>query len=215
MDIESNTRGIEKQNSGCSNCKGVGVCIHANTHKDHWMTWPSNWEHTSDIRKPLFNLFHPTGVSSYNPDTNLFHWWQSRANRKQVPHRQNYRSNKELPWWTNFYSWKPGVFAWWVALSFTFGSMIFVALAAVLLNPKLASQPITSQFLGIFALFGAFIFVIGGTCQVLEILQAPLVITSPHFDNLSRSLSIEHSNSLELQMLRAVAPVATPGTGAG
>lgn len=159
-------------------------------------TWPTDWEH-SELRKPLFNIFYPTGVKSLNPNTNLYHWWQSRAHRKQVPHRQNFRRTGDRPWYSYLYSWKPCVFAWWVAFTFTFGSLIFVAVAAVLLNPKYANDKETALFLGGFALCGAFIFIIGGTCQVLEILQAPLVLTGPHLTRLSVTSSLRPSISTE------------------
>lgn len=201
MEVENCEGGCKtRTEKQCQNCSDLDTCVLADQYKNHWIKWPDHWEHTSDIRGPMLQIFHPTGVRSYNPETGLYHWWQSRANRKQVPHRQHFRFESDRMWWTYCYSWKPTVFAWWVALSFTFGSMIFVTLAALLLNPEYEEDDATSKFMKAFALSGSLIFVFGGTCQVLEVLQAPLVITEPYLANLSVSSGIKRRDSLELSL---------------
>ena len=126
------------------------------------------------LQRPFGSFFHATGAIGFDPQKGIYHFWQSRAHRKRSPHAAKYIQEGK-PWWSYLFSWKPTSFAWWTAFSFTFGSVIFVVVAAIAIAVQNASEQL-DLFLGNFALVGALIFVVGGTCQVLETYQAPITI---------------------------------------
>lgn len=149
------------------------------TADDHFVDYPSHWEHQSALNKqPLGSAFHSTRVVHVDPNTNKHYHWESRANRK---HRNadttfggDIASNRK--WWTFVWCWRPSKFAWWNAFSFSIGSAIFVIEATVFLFPDLSGNDEIALDMGIFALVGAILFVVGGTSQVLEVLQAPVSV---------------------------------------
>lgn len=60
---------------------------------------------------------------------------------------------------------------WWTATLFTFGSLIFVVCSILLLVPSLRETPSSRVAIGVIIAAGSVIYFLGGTCQVLELMQ--------------------------------------------